>query len=159
MGGLYIPPFAGTLCFDEKIRPKCCTILVWVAACLNSSNILLMSRHTIQKKVEYFLTFFGDRYIEKEEGLSTHRTFAQPDCWISRRFGRIFVLIGSELWTPVKNSFLNLSNTKYIGVDVLFWAYPMVSLSCWSVPFKELIVNFSAAFLVYIVTLYIDIWQ
>ncbi len=96
-----------------KNPPKCCTILVWVAACLNFSNILLTSRHT---KESWVLSWI----------------FWRPVHWKRGRFAGIFVVSVSELWTPIKNSFLNLSNTKYIEVDALFWAYPMVSLSCWS---------------------------
>jgi hypothetical protein len=35
--------FAGTLLFDKKNPPKCCTILVWIAGCLNSSSFLSRS--------------------------------------------------------------------------------------------------------------------
>ncbi len=44
--------------------------------------------------------------------------------------GGIFVYVGSELWTPLKISNSKLKNFKHIAVNVLSWAYPVVSLSC-----------------------------
>ncbi len=44
----------------------------------------------------------------------------------------IFVWSSSELWSFFKNSRSKLKNQKPKAVDVLFQAYPMVSLSGWS---------------------------
>jgi hypothetical protein len=53
---------AGALLFDEKIRQRCCTILVWIAGCWSFSNILLRSRNP---KDNDSSVFFGQGSAEK----------------------------------------------------------------------------------------------
>ncbi len=47
-----------------KNSPKCCTILVWIAGCWNSSNILLTSRYT--KNNCLLSRIFGDLFDGKD---------------------------------------------------------------------------------------------
>jgi hypothetical protein len=72
-----------------KNLPKCCTILVWIAGCWNSSNILLMSRPS--KNNCWFLHIFGARFGGKDCGLCPYNPSAEE-------VGGFLYESGSELW-------------------------------------------------------------
>ncbi len=60
----------------RKNSPRCCTILVWIAGCWNSSNMLLKS-HKNPKNNCWLSRIFGDRFGRKHCGLTPYNPSAE----------------------------------------------------------------------------------
>ena len=89
--------------------PKCCTILVWIAGCWNSSIILLMSHNP--KNNCWLFHIFRDRFGGKN-AVCAHKT-------------RVFFNETAQNFELFKYSRTKWQNSKPITVDVLFKAYPL----------------------------------
>ncbi len=106
-----------------KKSAKYCSILVWIADCWFSSNILqaVIPRKTVD-------CIFGALFGRKNRCMCPYKMI-QPVIPTRKMIRGIFVWSGSELWSLFKYSKLKLKNWKPIEVDVLFYAYLMVPLT------------------------------
>ncbi len=109
--------FAGLKPLSQFCRQQ--SILVWIAVCWFSSNILLSSRNP--KSNCWLSRIFEDRFGGKRLQFVTIQLLILT----RRRIRCIFVWSGSDLWSLFKNSKSKLKNQKPIAVDVLFKAFPL----------------------------------
>ncbi len=91
----FLPTGWRTFIWYKNPLLKCCTILVWIAGCWNSSSIILTSGPP--KNNCWLSRIFGGRFGGKDCGLCPFKI--QPVYRRCRRIRGIFVCSGSELTT------------------------------------------------------------
>jgi hypothetical protein len=92
----------------------CCTILVWIAGCWSSSNILLTSYMVTKKNVD---SHFWSKVWRKDLGLCPYKLWSeQAGGWI------IFIWSGLELWSLFEYSKPKLKNQPTVKRLMTFYS-------------------------------------